>query len=193
MCIRDRFGGPVLKNKLFYFGAFERTQQDQFQVVNTLGLFPSEDGTYATPYRETLLTVKATASLNAANYLSVRYGRNDNSQPYGANAQAVPSNWGNSKNKFNSINLNHNLVIGTTGLNEFIFQYADFANAITANSSDPTEIFPNNVSIGANGNTPQQTQQKKWQFRDDFSFYVSGKGGIGHSIKLGVNLSLIHI
>ena len=181
------FGGPVLKNKLFYFGAFERTQQDQFQVVNTLGLFPSEDGTYATPYRETLLTVKATASLNAANYLSVRYGRNDNSQPYGANAQAVPSNWGNSKNKFNSINLNHNLVIGTTGLNEFIFQYADFANAITANSSDPTEIFPNNVSIGANGNTPQQTQQKKWQFRDDFSFYVSGKGGIGHSIKLGVN------
>ena len=45
-------GGPIIKNKLQYFAAFERTQQDTFQAVSTGGLFPSIDGVYATPYRE---------------------------------------------------------------------------------------------------------------------------------------------
>ena len=105
----------------------------------------------------------------------MRYGRNSNSQPYGAEPQSPPSDWGNSKNEFNSINANYNLVVGATGLNEFIFQYADFANAITANSNAPTEIFPNGVTIGQNANTPQPTQQKKWQFRDDFSWYLAAR------------------
>ena len=46
------FGGPIVHDNVHYFGAFERTQQDTFQVVDTLGLFPNEDGTFATPYRE---------------------------------------------------------------------------------------------------------------------------------------------
>ncbi len=81
------FGGPIIQDKLHYFAAVERTQQDTLQVVSTQGLFPELDGTYDTPYRETLLNVKVTANLNSANYLSVRYGRNQNSQPYGAAAQ----------------------------------------------------------------------------------------------------------
>ena len=78
-------------------------------------------------------------------------------------------------------------MVGTSGLNEFIFQYADFGNNIGANSSDPTQFFPNGVSIGQNQNTPQTTQQKKYQFRDDFSWYMAGKGGIGHGFKAGAN------
>jgi hypothetical protein len=46
-------GGPLLLDKIHYFGAVERTQQDTFQVVSTLGLFPDQDGIYTTPYRET--------------------------------------------------------------------------------------------------------------------------------------------
>ena len=34
------FGGPVIQDRLHYFAAVERTQQDTFQVVNTQGLFP---------------------------------------------------------------------------------------------------------------------------------------------------------
>src|SRR3954471_18691543 len=127
-------GGPVVKNKVHYFGAFERTQQDTFQVVSTKGLFPELDGTYTTPYRENLLTVKGTANVNPANYLSVRYGRNTNAQPYGADPSTPPSGWGQSSNTFNSFNVNHNYVLGGSKLNEFIFQYAEFANAISANS-----------------------------------------------------------
>ncbi len=181
------FGGPIVKDKLHYFGAFERTQQDTFQIVSTSGLFPNLDGIYTTPYRENLLTTKLTANMNPSNYLSVRYGRNTNSQPYGAGPQSPPNNWGTSANTFNSINLNHNWVLGGSRLNEFIFQYADFKNNIGANSPDPTEYFPNGVAVGQNVNTPQTTQQKKWQFRDDFSWHMEGMGGLGHDFKTGVN------
>ena len=180
-------GGPVVLDKIHYFAAFERTQQDTFQVVNTLGLFPNEDGVFTTPYRENLLTVKGTGQLTPSQYLAVRYGRNTNSQPYGADPQTPPSGWGNSANTFNSINVNHNWVLGGSKLNEFIFQYADFANAISANSLDPQISFPNGVSIGQNTNTPQQTQQEKYQFRNDFSWSVAGLGGLGHDSKTGVN------
>jgi outer membrane receptor protein involved in Fe transport len=180
-------GGPILRDRAHFFGAFERTQQDTFQVVNTLGLFPQEDGTFTTPYRENLLTGKVTTNLSASQYLAVRYGRNTNSQPYGADARTPVSGWGTSTNEFNSINANHNWVVGANGLNEFIFQYADFANAISANSLDPQISFPNGVSIGQNTNTPQQTQQKKWQFRDDFTWHATGMGGLGHDFKTGVN------
>ena len=43
------------------------------------------------------------------------------------------------------------------------------------------------MTIGQNPNTPQTTQQHKWQFRDDFSWHVAGMGGLGHDFKAGVN------
>jgi hypothetical protein len=181
------FGGPIALDRAHFFAAAERTQLDTTQAVDTLGLFPGEDGVFTTPVRENLVTAKATVNASASQYLTVRYGRNTNSQPYGAGPQAPPNNWGQSRNEFNSINVNHNWVLGGSRLNEVIFQYADFSNAITANSLDPYQIFPNGVTIGQNVNTPQQTQQRKWQFRDDFSWHVAGMGGLGHDFKTGVN------
>ena len=181
------FGGPIVKDKAHYFVAAERTQQDTKQAVSTEGLFPQLDGIYTTPYRENLLTTKFTSQVNAAQYLSVRYGRNTNSQPYGANSHTAPNGWGDSVNTFNSINLNHNWVLGGAKLNEFIFQYADFRNHIGAASTDPFQSFPNNVFVGQSVNTPQTTEQHKFQFRDDFSWHMAGLGGLGHDFKTGVN------
>ena len=181
------FGGPIARDKAHFFFAIERTVQDTTQVVNTLGLFPSQDGVFGVPYRENLLTGKVTANLNASQYLAVRYGRNTNSQPYGASSLSTFDNWGDSSNKFNSINVNHNTVMGGARLNEFIFQYADFGNNIASRSSAASQTFPNKVSIGANGNTPQTTEQRKFQFRDDFSWHVTGHGGLGHDFKVGAN------
>ena len=181
------FGGPIAVNRAHFFAAFERNQQDTKQAVDTRGLFPSEDGVFDTPLRENLFTAKATANLNPAHYLSVRYGRNTNAQPYGAALRNAQSAWSTSENSFNSINLNHNWVLGGSKLNEFIFQYADFANNIPLSSNDPWLIFPNGVRIGGNPNTPQTTEQKKWQFRDDFSWAMTGFGGIGHDLRAGVN------
>jgi hypothetical protein len=181
------FGGPIIQNQAHYFVAAERTQQDTTQTVNTLGLFPEQDGVYPTPIRETLLTAKGTWTVNPQQYLAVRYARNSNTQPYGAGLRAAPSGWAPSENKFNSINANHNWVLGGARLNEFIFQYADFRNHIPLSSNDPWLIFPNGVTAGGNPNTPQTTEQKKWQFRDDFTWSMTGLGGLGHDFKAGVN------
>jgi hypothetical protein len=181
------FGGPIVPSRAFYFAAAERTQQDTNQTVDTLGLYPEQDGVYQTPVRENLLTVKQTTQISPTQYLAVRYGRNSNSQPYNAGLRFAPTFWSTSANTFNSINVNHNWVLGGTKLNEFIFQYADFKNDIPLSSPDPYELYPNTVSIGANPNTPQKTEQSKWQFRDDFSWSLTGKGGLGHDFKAGVN------
>ncbi len=181
------FGGPIVKDKAHYFVAAERTAQDTTQSVSTQGLFPNLDGVFTTPYRENLLTGKVTSQMNAQQYLSVRYGRNTNSQPYGANSHTAPNGWGDSKNTFNSINLNHNYVLGGSKLNEFIFQYADFKNHIGAASTDPYQSFPNNVFVGQSVNTPQTTEQHKFQFRDDFSWHKVGMGGLGHDFKVGAS------
>jgi hypothetical protein len=181
------FGGPIAKDQAHFFFAIERTNQDKTQAVNTQGLFPSKDGIFAVPYRETPFTGKVTANLNPAQYLSVRFGRDTNSQPYNAAPNSTFENWGDSTNKYNSINLNHNWVMGGSKLNEFIFQYANFGNTIASRSSAPNESFPNGLTIGANGNTPQTTEQTKYQFRDDFSWHKSGGGGLGHDFKVGVN------
>ena len=180
-------GGPILKDRAHFFAAVERTNQDTTQAVTTKGLYPSKDGVFATPYRETLFTGKATANLDARQYMTVRYGRNQNAQPYGAAPLATPDNWGDSKNKFNSINVNHNASLPGSKLNEFVFQYADFDNHISARSESPYESFPNGVTTGQNVNSPQSTAQKKYQFRDDFSWRASGMAGLGHDFKAGVN------
>ena len=181
------FGGPIVMDKAHFFFAIERTQQDTTQVVDTSGLFPDKNGTFAVPYRENLVTGKVNANVSPAQYLTVRYGFNNNSQPYNAARNSTFDNWGDSTNKFHSLNVNHNWVAGGSKLNEFIFQYADFRNNIASRSSAPSENFPNGVSIGANGNTPQTTEQKKYQIRDDFSWHVAGHGGLGHDFKTGVN------
>ena len=52
-------------------------------------------------------------------------------------------------------------------------------------SSPPTSL------PGANVNTPQQTIQKRWQFRDDFSFRKEGWGG-DHNFKVGAEVLRSH-
>jgi hypothetical protein len=180
-------GGPLVKDRAHFFAAVERTNQDTTQAVTTRNLFPAQDGVYATPYRETLFTGKATANLTPRQYLTVRYGRNNNSQPYGATPLSTPDNWGDSTNRFNSVNLNHNLSLSGSKFNEVVFQYADFDNHISARSNNAFESFPNGVTTGQNVNTPQSTAQKKYQFRDDFSWHMAGMGGLGHDFKAGAN------
>src|SRR5205807_5472557 len=123
----------------------------------------------------------------ATQYLSVRYGRNDNTSPYGASPINTVDNWGDSTNRLNSINLNHNWILGGSKLNEFVFQYSDFRNHIGARTTLPFQQFPNGTQTGGSLNAPQTTEQHKYQFRDDFSWHVTKHGGLGHDFKAGVN------
>ncbi len=175
-------GGPIVKDRTHFFLAVEKTSQKTTQAVDTLGLFPDKDGVFDTPVTERIAVGKITHQVNPSNYLSLRYGFNDQTLTYGASPQAPPENWGLSQNKFHSANLNLNSNLGGGRLNEFVFQFSYFLNTIKENSTLPYQLFPNGVVIGQSVNTPQTTNQKKYQFRDDFSF-SSGR----HDFKIGAS------
>jgi hypothetical protein len=175
-------GGPIVKDKTHFFLSGERVQQDTQQAVSTSGLYPDKDGTFDVPFRENLFVGKITHQVSPDNFLAVRYGYNDNNQPYGVSAQAPPENWGDSKNKFHSVNANLNSVLGGGKVNEFVFQYSYFKNSIVERSTLPTEAYPGGVTVGQSINTPQKTEQHKYQFRDDLTWQMGR-----HELKAGVS------
>jgi outer membrane receptor protein involved in Fe transport len=179
------FGGPLLIDRAHYFAAYERTQQDTKQPVDTLDVFPADEGLLDVPLRQDLFTVKVTGSPRPEHYVAVRYGRDHNSQPTGTPRMAR-STWAHSTNTYDSINLNHNWVVGQRSLNELVVQYSRFDNRIPAGTPGPTLMFPNNVIGGANPGAPQRTEQTKWQYRNDFSRMMGG-AGLAHEVKAGVN------
>ena len=180
-------GGPLMLDKAHYFAAYERTQQDTKQAVNTLGLFPNEDGIYDIPFRENLFTLKVSSTPRLGQYLALRYAADTNSQPTGASLRAAPSSWASSSNGYHSFNVNHNWVVGGSALNEVVVQRASFINEIPATTPGPHLRFPNGVVAGASPVAPQGTEQTKWHVREDFSWSRTGWGGLGHDFKAGIN------
>ena len=75
------------KDKAHFFVAVERTQQDTTQAVNTQGLFPTRTASSRRRTARTCSPARSRRTSAPAQYLSVRYGRNTNSQPYGAESQ----------------------------------------------------------------------------------------------------------
>ena len=118
----------------------------------------------------------------------MRYGRNENSQPYGADPMTPPSGWGTSGNNFNSFNVNHNWVLGGSKLNEFIFQYADFSNAHRRQQHRPDAELPERRH-----RRPERQHAADDRSRRSVSSattsrgILTGMGGLGHDMKAGVN------
>lgn len=176
------FGGPIVKDRAHFFVALERNQTDQQSLVDLADTAPELNGFDPLPTRDTLGTGKFTSNLTPEQYLTVRYGQQKTTTIYGAAPNYAPDARGTLTNTFHSILASHSYVMSDNKLNEISFQYADFQNAIRPTSENPTEIFPNGVYLGQNINTPQTTTQKKYQFKDDFSWSMST-----HHFKSGIN------
>ena len=116
-------GGPIRRDRAHIFGAVEFVRQDTRQAVSTEGLFPELDGVFPVAYRETLVTAKATFNFRNAGHAWLRYGANLSSQPAGVGPRIPPQSWGDSDNRFHSINAAYARTIGVSLLNELTVQY----------------------------------------------------------------------
>ncbi len=185
------FSGPLVKDKLFYFGALERFRERQNNLVRPTALpqLQAIPGAQAVteipnPYDDWLVTAKVDHRLNDDHTIFYRYSYQKNSSP---NDQvAVPattdlSGGNTSDNELHSFVFNLTSTLGGTKLNQFAFHFQDFSNAILGVTTQPNIVFPT-VQIGQNANVPQATLERKFQLRDDFSV-VKGN----HSLKTGVN------
>jgi hypothetical protein len=148
-------GGPIIKDKLFFFGAFEQKREpggltvnsNSFSALTTLASQTSSfaGGPYAFPvttlpypYIDDLGTVKFDYKINDKQNIFARYGRqkwtNPNDQvgspssPF--RADGTQSN--TDLNNFHDLVITHNYAISTNKVNSFTVHFSDMVNAILA-------------------------------------------------------------
>jgi hypothetical protein len=139
-------GAPIIKDKLFIFGAYENKRQPggiaasppDFAQLQLFTPLASPVSTLPAAYIDHLLTVKLDWAISNKQHFFARYGRerwvNPNDQ-LGAPGSffATDASGGNSTiNQFHSLVLSHNYVFSPTKTNTFAVQFQDFVNAILA-------------------------------------------------------------
>jgi outer membrane receptor protein involved in Fe transport len=187
------FGGPIKKDKLFVFFAIERerenqdlaestTSYNQLVLAKNAGLAAQPAAAIPRPFFETRYTGRMDYTINDKNTAYVSYSnQSNNSLNDQSNGTGDLTNGNFTKNQLILANFTLNSVISPTTVNQFTTGYQYWNNLIASNISAPLVVFPD-ASFGTNTNVPQQSFQKKWQFRDDISKTI-GK----HTLKGGVD------
>ena len=185
-------GGPIMKDDLFFFFALERFRERQNVPVSQaaavqIPLIPGSDfvSEIPTPYDDTLLTARVDHNLTDRQTMFYRFAYQKNNSPNDqvANPATTDLTGGNTDdNKLYSFVASHTWTLSPTKLSQFSFHFQDFDNAILGVTTNPQLIFPGGITIGANTNVPQATTERKFQFRNDFSWQARN-----HGMKFGVN------
>ncbi len=186
------FGGPIIKERTFYFLALERFRERQNvavlgSVVPQIQAIPGNQfvPVIPQPYDDTLFTAKVDHRFTNAHNVFFRFSYQGNDSPndqVGNPARTDLSGGNQTTNKLYSFIGNYTYNVSPNALNTFIFHFQDFKNEILPNAEGLTLTFPGGITIGQNANTPQATLERKFQFRDDFTL-ISGD----HTMKFGVN------
>jgi hypothetical protein len=192
-------GGPLKKDKLFAFFAYERQRENTSIAEGGLalselglvkgvgplagGLNAQPAATIPTPFYENRLNGRLDYTINSKHsaYLSVSTQANNslNDQSNG-NFDLTESNF--TVNHLQVANLTVNSSLSDTLINQFTAGWQYWNNLIDSNPKTPLITFPNGIQFGTNTNVPQQSIQRKFQFKDDIA-KTMGK----HTFKTGVD------
>jgi hypothetical protein len=183
-------GGPVRKDKDFLFFTLEREREatnitvdptlfSELVLAKPLGAQPVS--AIPTPYFDWRYNGRWDHRINDKNNFFASYSNQNNR---GLNDQSASNNdltAGNfTTNQLILASVNLSSVITPTVVNSATVGYQYWNNLIDSTLKLPTVNFASGEYFGTNGNVPQQSFQKKWQFRDDLSF-TKGK----HNFKTG--------
>jgi hypothetical protein len=168
------FGGPIIKDKFFFFMDAERTKQELASPVPLPDPFTALGGGYASPYRETDLVGKADYVLSTNLKLFYRFSYFNNA--------AVSTFGAASFQPFKNKDYTRNHVVGAdysigSWTHSIRFEYLKFQNGIVddvAGGGLPLANFPVSVNVGpfASGPNllaPQVTPQSDRQIKYDGS------------------------
>ena len=188
-------GGPIRKNSDFFFFAIERQREStaipaasdaltELNLVKSLGAQPSP--TIPTPYFDWRYNGRYDHRFSSSHSLMFAYSAQTNE---GLNDQSIERNdltAGNfTTNSLILSNLTLNSVFTPRIVNALTVGYQYWNNVIDTTNKVPTFVFGTGkraVTFGTNTNVPQESIQKKWQFRDDLSI-TQGR----HALKMGMD------
>ena len=188
-------GGPIVKNKAFFFGTVEHTRErgnsivpsgDEAQIA-TLEPFGYKAVQFLPqPFNDTQYTIKTDFNPSSKNAFVFRFaGQNNNALNDQAGFLIVSTDLSGGNKTLNTL---YNFLgswthtLNQRSVNQFVYQYSTFNNQILATTDLNNLVFPSGITVGRNGNVPQQTLQKKHQFRDDLT-YTRGN----HGLKFGAD------
>lgn len=185
-------GGPIVREKAFFFAAYEQFRERQNVAVlpsaaANLVLIPGNEFVplIPQPYDDKLFSTKIDWNISEKQAFFGRFAYQGINSPNDqvSNPATTDLSGGNTATTTNySFVGNHTYTFSPTLINQFIFHFQDFENEILPNSAGQTLTFPGGITIGQNANTPQATLEKKYQFRDDIT-WINGD----HSTKFGFN------
>jgi hypothetical protein len=136
------------------------------------------------PFNDWVYTVKGDFNLSPKHTLVTRFaGQNNNALNDQAGFLIVRTDLSGGNKTLNTLYsflANETWIVSPRIVNQFTYQYSTFDNQILATTELANLAFPGGIVVGRNGNVPQETIQKKHQFRDDLSW---NRGN--HSFKFG--------
>jgi outer membrane receptor protein involved in Fe transport len=186
-------GGPFMKDKLFGFFAIEREREHQAQSVDAAsfteltlakanGFADQPSATIARPFFEWRYNGRADWVINNRNNAYFSYTSQVNDSLNDQSDSTMDLTEGNfTRNHLIVSNFTLNSNLSNTTVNQFTLGYQYWNNLIDSSVRAPNIIFPS-ASFGTNTNVPQQSFQKKWQFKDDISKTVGR-----HTFQAGVD------
>ena len=186
-------GGPISRDKLFFFGALERFDEPKGETpvrpdaLVQMAYIPGSQPVAAipTPYDDTLLTAKFDHALTPNQSMFYRFSLQKNSSLNDQVTNPATTDLSGGSSNVNDVYdfvANHTFNIGGNRLNQFAFHFQDFKNEILGVTDDPIMIFAGGYRTGPAPNTPQQTTSRKYQFRNDFTWQRGN-----HALKSGAN------
>jgi hypothetical protein len=179
-------GGPLVKDRLFFFYSYERDQNNTSRVFNTSGAFPSLDGTVTKqPFRQNLNLVRFDFRASEKHSLFLRYAQEGNvrSNEFFSDLES-PDSTANETNKFHDVSVGLTSVLSSNKVNDLHLHYQYWNDDLrnTASSLNlPTIILPS-ASFGASQAGTQNPAELTDQISDDFS-WTRGR----HTIRFGAN------
>ena len=188
-------GGPVRKDKDFLFFALERereatsiavnpTAYNQLVLAKANGFAAQPATAIPTPYFDWRYSGRWDHRFNDKNSLSASYNNQHNN---GLNDQSTSLNdltAGNfTTNQLILASVNLSSVLSPTVVNSVTVGYQYWNNLIDSTTRSNNITFAaGGETLGTNVNVPQQSFQKKWQFKEDLSI-TRGR----HNLKMGID------
>ena len=206
-------GAPIVQDKTHFFGSYERLKRtDQFSV-NTGGAWPEYEGDHNRDFVRTMYTARIDHQFSPSHRVFYRYGNEDEDAPNkiagGRNYQSL----GFAVPRWSHV-AGHTWVVSDRAVNEFRFQAA-FAMYQVYGSGGRVEYAPSSIdglsqseleahpawdscetqfrypSLSLGNCSLQMGPEHRYEFRNDFSLFVSGEGEATHDFKVGADISIV--
>jgi hypothetical protein len=166
-------GGPIKRDRAWFFGSFEYRNQDGAVLVGERDLATrSINRTFApAPLNDLLTTGKVDWLPTPVDQLSFRYSlqrEDDVAASTLIRAIGSASQRQHSHNNTHSFLLNYTRVISALAVNSFNFSFNHFDNQIEPLTAGPQLTFPS-IQDGASFRVPQATKQRRFQVNDSLT------------------------